>query len=94
MKGSAAKAGPEGAARRSAGNRSRSVGAPEPAPELSHPISSPTFHRIAQSMRTERGEPRDGSPEAIKCTSRRKSSAPPGVGSAHTSSIRKSWVSS
>src|SRR5450755_3998943 len=39
-------------------------------------------------------ELRDGSNEAIICTSRGKSSGPPGVGSAHTSTSRKSWVSS
>src|SRR2546426_7773238 len=38
--------------------------------------------------------PCKGSLEAIRCTSRGKSSGPPGVGSPHTSSSRKSWVSS
>ncbi len=45
-------------------------------------------------MRAAREEPCDGSPEAISSTSRGKSSGPPGVGSAHTSSSRKSRVSS
>src|SRR5215204_3372300 len=96
VKGSASKSGPDGALRRSTGNRSRSVGTLEPSPESgpSHPSSPPTFHRIAQSVRAAPEGPCDGTPEAISCTSRGKSSGPPGVGSAHTSSSRKSRVSS
>src|SRR5215218_10136447 len=95
-KGSASKSGPDGASRRSTGNRSRSVGTLEPRPASgpSQLSSSPTFHRIAQSVRAARDEPCDGSPEAISCTRRGKSSGPPCVGSAHTSSSRKSRVSS
>ena len=50
--------------------------------------------KIVQSARTAREvEARDGSPrEASHCTSCGKSSGPPGVGSAHTSSSRKSRV--
>src|SRR5258707_7956827 len=96
VKGSAPKPGPVGPSRRSAGNRLRSVGRVEPWPWSgpSQPSSSPTFHRSAQSVRTTQEEPRDGSAEAISCTSRGKSSGPPGVGSAHTSSSRKSAVRS
>src|SRR5215208_2170834 len=95
-KGSLSWSGPHGALRRSTGNRSRSVGTLEPRPASgeSHPSRSPTFHRIAQSVRAAREGPCDGTPEAISCTSRGKSSGPPGVGSAHTSSSRKSRVSS
>src|SRR5215203_2163069 len=62
----------------------------------SQPSSSPTFHRIAQSVRAAREncDGSKGSKETISCTSRGKSSGPPGVGSAHTSSSRKSRVSS
>src|SRR5918996_909037 len=96
VKGSASKSGPDGASRRSAGSRSRSVGTlePRPASGSSQPSSSPTFHRIAQSVRTAREEPCDGSSEAISCTSRGKSSGRADPGSAHTSSSRKSRVSS
>ena len=57
VKGSASKSGPDGASRRSAGNRSRSVGTlePRPASGSSQPSSSPSFHRIAKSVRTARG---------------------------------------
>ena len=96
VKGSASNSGPVGASRRSAGNRSRSVRTldPRPASARSHPGNSPTFHRTAKSVREAREELRDGSPEAIDCTSRGKWPGPPGVGSAHTSSSRKSRVSS
>src|SRR5512132_3396808 len=95
-KGSASKSGPDGPSRRSTGKRSRSVGTLEPSPASgpSQPSSSPTFDRIAQSVRAAREEPCDGSPAAIPCTTRGKSPGPPGVGSAHTSSSRKSRVSS
>src|SRR5215204_651187 len=86
------KSGPDDASRRSAGNRSRSVGTlePRPASERSQPSSSPTFHRSAQSARAAPDQLLDGSPAATCRTSRGKSSGPPGVGSAHTSSSRKS----
>lgn len=53
--------GPDGASRRSGGSRSRSVGTlvPRPASGLSQPKSFPSFHRIAQSVRAAREEPRD-----------------------------------
>src|SRR5215208_5411903 len=96
VNGSASKCGPVGASRRSGGNRSRRDGTREPRPASgpSQPSSSPSFQRIAKSVRTAKEVPCDGSPEAISCTSREKSSGPPGVGSAHTSSSRKSPVSS
>src|SRR6266540_4374762 len=96
VKGSASKSGPDGASRRSTGNRSRSVGTLEPRPASgpSQPSSSPIFHRSAQSVRAAPGKLCDGSAETNCCTSRGKSSGPPGVGSAHTSSSRKSRVSS
>ena len=47
-------------------------------------------------MRVAPEEPFSGLPEAISCTSRGKSSGPPGVGNAHASSSRKSpaisWI--
>src|SRR5438093_1391789 len=96
VKGSASGSGPDGPSRRSGGNRSRSVGTlePRPASASSQPRSSPSFRRITKSVRTAQEELCDGSNEAICCTSRGKSSGPPTPGSAHTSSSRKSWVSS
>src|SRR5260370_521364 len=74
VKGRAAKSGPDGASRRSAGSPSRSVGRPEPGPASgrSQPSSSPAFQRIAHSVRTAReAEACDGPPpEAPHCTSR------------------------
>ena len=97
MKGSPSNSGPDGASRRSAGSRSRSAGTGEPTPPSppSQPSSSPTFHRIAQSVRAATENPFSGGSPEVNCRTRRgKSSGSPGVGSAHTSSSRKSRVSS
>src|SRR4051812_30326538 len=96
LNGSDSKCASPGASRRSAGRRSRRVGtrAPTPVSGSSQPSSSPSFQRIAQRARTAREDPCDGSPEVIAWTSFGKSSGPPGVGSAHTSSRSKSGVSS
>src|SRR5437867_7901516 len=94
VKGSASDSGPDGPSRRSAGNRSRSVGTlqPRPASASSQPRSSTSVNRIAKSVRTAQEELCDGSYEANRCTSRAKSAEPPTPGSAQTSSSRKSRV--
>jgi hypothetical protein len=91
---------PEVGARRSAAQiggqpvaERRHAGA-EAASGPSQPSSPPTFHRIAKSARTAQDALVDGSSEAASRTSRGKSSGPPRVGSAQTSSTRKSPVSS
>jgi hypothetical protein len=91
-----AKFGPGETSRISAGNRSRSVGTlePRPASGRSQPNSLPTFQRSDQSVRAAPEKCSCGPPEVIYRTSRGKSSGPPGVGSAHTSSSRKPGVSS
>ena len=95
LNGSAPKLGPDGAARRSAGSRSRSdVTRPAPSAGSSQPRSAPRRHRMAKRARTAGDEPEDGSPDVNARTSRGKSSRSPGVGSSHTSSSRKSDVSS
>ena len=86
---------PGAPSRRSCGRRSRSDGTREPRPVCgrSRPNSAPSFQRSANSARTA-AELRAASSEAVSRTSRSKSSSAPGVGSAQTSSIRKSGVSS
>lgn len=68
-------------------NRPRRVGTREPTPEsgLSHPSSSPSFQRIANSVRAIKDGLFEVSPAAVCRTNRGKSSGPPRVGSAHTS---------
>ena len=70
--------------------------APVPVPGRSSRRSSPIFHRNANRKRTGGEESRPASKEPNASTSRGKSSGPPGVGSAHTSSRRKScaisWI--
>ena len=96
MNGSASKSGPAGASRRSGG---------QPVAERRHPRAGRrpgSSHRAAPRASTgsrksarRRGRAArrvDRAPSAR--TSRGKSSGPPGVGSAHTSSSRKSGVSS
>jgi hypothetical protein len=65
-----------------------------PAAGSSQLSSSPTFHRIAHRMWATRDDSSNGSPETTSATSRGKSSGPPGVGSAQTSSSRKSEATS
>jgi hypothetical protein len=74
------KSGP-GVSRRSAGNRSRSVGRCEPWPASgsSQPSSSPTFHRIAKSAQAAREGFVDVSPAAIDCRSTSRSATGPGA---------------
>src|SRR3954469_22667570 len=97
VNGSASKAG-SGPWRRSAGTRSRSVGALERAAacESPQPSSSPSFQRMANSARTAPEEACAASSEVAISTSRGKSPGPPGVGSAQTSSSSKScaisWI--
>jgi hypothetical protein len=94
-KGSASNSGPRSPSRRSAGSRSRSVGtrAPMPVPSSSQPRIAPSFQRIAKRVRAGHDGSLPGSPAARPCTSSGKSSGPPGVGRAHTSSSRKSGAS-
>src|SRR4051794_25621250 len=76
--------------------RSRRLGTREPSPVLgsSQPKISPSFQRSAHSALAARDEFCVGSPAARASTSIGKSSRSPGVGSSHTSSSRKSGVSS
>jgi hypothetical protein len=84
--------GPDGTSRTSAGNRSRSDDTLEPMPVSgpSQPSSKPNLRRIAHSLRAVPAGPCSTRPRAISACSRGKWSGPPGVGSAHTSSSRKS----
>ena len=96
-RGARSKSGPVGAVaqvgrqpvaqRRRLGRRGRSSGS-------SQPSSSPSFQRIAHSAAGDAEALAAGRPRRASRTSRGKSSGPPGVGSAHTSSRRKSRVSS
>ena len=92
----ASKSGPAEPSRRSAGNRSRSVG-----PQLRAGVRAVPAEQLAElpADRPQRpagagGAVTPGRPRSICRTSRGRSSGPPGVGSAHTSSRRKSGVSS
>src|SRR3954454_895254 len=67
---------------------------PRPSSSESQPKTSPSLRRTAHRTFAARDDPRAGSPSAKPSTSSGKSSGPPGVGSAQTSSSAKSRVSS
>ena len=86
---------PRGPARRSAGSRSRSEATRAPMPESlpAHPHTVPSHQRSAKSARKAAGWVwSSASWDAMSCTRRARSSGPPGVGSAQTSSRSKPSV--